>query len=180
MKEHLSDNRISEATTKRFEEVGYRIRNKPVEHKHYKKDAMVNLDYNLLENQYVVRRFVQKRWGITLRELEIILYLYPKAFFSHQDYKDFPTSFTHRQIRSMIKLGHIQVFVDGENTAKKIYSLTKSAQAKVQNYYKYLSGEMQIPLDSSNKFIHKDASSHDQKVIKMFHKLAEANKKKED
>ena len=163
------DPRISDDTKDLLKKAGYKPRPKKLEHKHYKKDAVVNMDYNLLENFYVVRKFVQKKFNISLRELELLLYLFPKGFFSHQDYKSYPLSYSHRLISTVIKLGWVRIFTKGENQSQHTYTLTKSAKHIVIVFYKYLSGELKIPLNSENNpLIRKDASSHQQKIIKMF------------
>lgn len=178
MSQFGDDERISERTKELLKEGGYRARAKKLEHKYYKKDAVVNMDYNLLENMYVVRKFVQKKFDIDLRELEILLYLFPKGFFSHRDYKNFPLSYTHRQISSVIKRDFVRIFTEGANKSKHTYTLTKSAKHIVIVYYKYLSGELSIPINSENNpLVRKDASTHQQKIIKMFKLMRKENKR---
>lgn len=179
MSDRTKDVRVSEHTKKLMKEHNYKPRNMNIKHKYYRKDAMVNLDYNLLKYQYPVRKFIQKKYKITLRELEILLYLFPIGYFTHRDYKDFPTTFTHRQIISMMKKGHVKIFLEGENKAKHVYCLTQASQLKVQNYYKYLTGELIIPtISENNPMIRKNASSHENKINSMFKKMAKQNAKK--
>lgn len=178
MSQFGDDERINDRTKELLKEGGYRARAKTIEGKYYKKDAVVNMDYNLLENMYVVRKFVQKKFNIELRDLEILLYLFPKGFFSHRDYKNFPLSYTHRRINSVIKKGFVRIFTEGANYEKHTYTLTKSAKHMVIVFYKYLSGELSIPITSENNpLVRKDISSHQQKIINMFKLMRKENKK---
>jgi len=171
------DRRVSQDTRKLLKEHGYKVRNKKLEHKYYMKDAVVNLDYNMLENQYVVRKFVEKKFNLSLRELEILLYLFPKGYFSHRDYKQFPMSYTHRRINSVIDSGLVKIFREGDNQSKHVYTLTKSAKHKVISYYKYLSGELKVPTNpQNNPMVRKDASSHTNKIVNMFKRIRKENK----
>lgn len=171
------DPRVSERTKKLLKKSGYKPRAKKLEHKHYKKDAVINMDYNLLENVYVVRKFVQKKFNINLRELELLLYLFPKGFFSLEDYKNYPLTYSHRQINTIIKMGWVRIFTEGRYKSEHTYTLTKSAKHMVIVYYKYLSGELQIPTNSENNpMVRKDATAHQQKIIKMFKVMRKQNR----
>jgi len=177
MSQFKDDERVSERTKQLLSDANYNTRAKKIKHKHYKKDALMNMDYNLLENQYVVRRFVEKKFKLSLRDLEILLYLYPKGYFSLKDYKMFPLSYTHRQITSVISKGFVKIFHEGENKAKHVYTLSKSAKHMVVSYYKYLSGELQVPISSENNpLVRKDASNHEKKIINMFKEMRKRNR----
>lgn len=171
--------RVSEPTKKLLKKKGYRPRNMKLKNKYYKA-AWVNRDYNLLENQYVVRKYYQKKYNMKIMELEILLYLFPKQYFSQADYKDFPRNFTYRQLSYLINKGHVKIFQEGKNKAQHVYSLTQSAKLIVINYYKLLSGELKIPtISENNPMIRKDATQHEKRIISMFHKLAKENKAKD-
>lgn len=176
MKKTTAKQRVSEPTGKLLKEAGYYPRGKGNDPKAPLKNAMMNTDFNLLENQYVVRKYFQKKFNINLQELEILLYLFPKGYFSHADYKAFPLNFTYRQIVSMMKKGHVKIFHEGRNKDHHIYTLTKSAKHRIMVYYQLLSGELEIPtISENNPMIRKDATAHEKKIINMFHRLKKMN-----
>ncbi len=173
-------NQVSETTKKLIRNGKKALRKTHGKTKYTRQAVYMNLGYNFLENQYVVRKFFQKKYKIDLRVLEILLYLYPKQYFSHADYKAYPLTFTHRQIVSMIKKGHVIVLQEGKNKTKDVYTLSHSSKLLIQNYYKYLAGEIMIPVISENNpMIRKDATPHERKIINMFKRLAKESKEKE-
>jgi hypothetical protein len=170
----------SEHTQKLLLENSLYPRYKKTEKKYIKRQVVLNTDYNILENQYVIRKFFQAKFNLPLRELELLLYLFPKQYFSHRDYKDYPLSFTHRKISSVIKKGYVIVFRKGKNQDKHIYTLSKSAKHLIQVYYKYLGGELLIPICAENNpMIRNNATPHQQKIISMFKKMRERVKQEE-
>jgi hypothetical protein len=174
------DIRLSENTIKLLAEKKHFPRVKKAATKYKRKDVMINTDYNLLENQYAVRKFFQAKHNLSLRELELLLYLFPKQFFSFQDYKAYPLSFTHRKISSVIKLGYVKIFKKGKNQSHHVYTLTKSAKHQVIVYYKYLSGELQIPMiPENNPLLRKDATPHTQKILDFFMYMRVQQKKEQ-
>lgn len=179
MAKHPHYDRVSDTTQKLLLEKRVHLVEMKKKEFFYKRTAYINLDYDLLENQYVVRKYFQKKHDINLRDLEILLYLYPKGYFSRADYKAYPLHFSNLRIQVMIRKGHIQVFQEGENMDKHVYSLTQSTKHKVQTYYKLLTGELQIPvIGENNPMIRKDATPHEQKIIKMYKRLAQQRKEK--
>lgn len=171
--------RVSEGTQKLLLEHRIQLMQSPKRKKFYNRSAYINLDYNLLENQYVVRKYFQKKHGITLRDLEILLYLFPKGYFSRADYKAYPLHFSNRRIQTFIGKGYVKIFQEGKNMNKHIYCLTQATKHKVQTYYKLLTGELPIPIISENNpMIRKDATPHEKKIINMYKRLAAQRKEK--
>lgn len=174
-------NRLHPDTKKILTKRKYQVRAIKGSEKNYRKGAYVYLGCDMLEYQLPVRRFVQEKYGITLVELEILLFLFPKKFFTYKEYKTFPMNFTYRTIKKVIDRGFVQLFSEGRNKNEHVYTLTKSAQLMVRNYYKYLSGELDIPVISENNpMIRKHAPKQNKKYINMFHKIKERNKNREE
>lgn len=177
MGDHTKDRRVSEHTRKLLKSKGLKVQQHKPKGKFYRGTANVFKDYNLLENQYVVRKYFQKKYGVPLNELELLLYLYPKQFFSHADYKLYPRNFTYRQIQKMIAIGHVRIYKEGKNYKKHIYTLSQSSKHLVLNYYKLLNGDLQIPtISENNPMIRKDATPHEQRIIKMMRAMSKKNK----
>jgi hypothetical protein len=172
--------RISEDAKKLFAEKKIYPQYKKSAGKYKRNTVLVNTDYNLLENQYAVRKFFQAKHNLTLRELELLLYLFPKQFFSFQDYKAYPLSFSHRKISTVINKGFVKIFKKGKNQSKHVYTLSNSAKHLVIVYYKYLGGELQVPLNPENNPLNrKDMSPQQSKVMEFFKQMREKQKKEQ-
>lgn len=104
--------------------------------------------YDFLENLLVVRHFVCKRYKISFELLEVFLYLYPKNFWTQDDYFIVPKQFTHNRMRYMLKKGHVVIFMKAKTERETIYRLSPSSRRIVEHFYKYLSGEDKMPVDS--------------------------------
>lgn len=138
--------------------------------------------YDFLENSIVIRQYVQNRYKININTLEMLLFLFPKNFFSHSDYKVMPKQFQYRKIDSMIELGLISIVVPGKNRGYHIYSLSRQAKEIVKIYYEYLSGEKKIPEDPKiNPWVRKTVIPIDKKkmdLIKILSKQEPSDTKK--
>jgi hypothetical protein len=176
--DNASITRVSEDTEKLLLAKKMKPRYKKAEGKYKLKAIVMNSDFDLLQNQYPVRLFVQAKYGLSLRELELLLFLYPKQYFCLKDYKAFPLTFSHRRITTVIKHGFVKIAKKGKNMDQHVYTLTKSAKHQVVAYYKYLSGELKVPtIAENNPLIRKDAPEHHKKVIDFFKKMRDEQKK---
>jgi hypothetical protein len=161
--------RLSSDTLKQLNKKGFQVRSIIGSDKKYRKGAYMYEGCDMLEYQYPVRVYVQEKYDLTLRELELLLFLFPKKFFTHETYKSYPLSFTHKNINTLIKKDFVYIFSKGKRKTENVYSLTKSAQLKVRNYYKLLSGELEIPtIAENNPLIRKDANNHKKKINNLF------------
>ena len=132
--------------------------------RYYKKMTKTNLGFNILENLMLVRYYIQKRHDISFRDLEFLLFLYPKLFWDIRDYRDYPKTYSHRNINTMIKKGYVEVFTETDRKRKTVYQLTKKAKHIVVQFYKYLSGEKNVPENTSlNSMFKADATSTNRK-----------------
>jgi len=130
----------------------------------YKRDQILLVDgFDFLEYSLVVRPFIQKKYGIEVRLLEMLLYLYPRQVFTHADYKEMPKPFSYSRLYSLRKTGLVVIFSEGKRSGGNLYCLSKQAKQIVTDYYKHLSGERKItenaehnPLALTKKGKHND------------------------
>lgn len=164
------DPRVSKEVRKILRQKGYHVQyNK--DPKHYTQSARFNIGYNKLQYLGIVRHYLQKRFKISYRELEMLLFLYPKLLFDNREFKEYPKSFTNRDIREPIKRGYIEVFTV-KHEYHKVYQLTRRAKVIVTLFYKYISGELPIPEDpQTNPMFKKDANPMDKKRAEMIKKM---------
>ena len=124
--------------------------------------------YDYLENMIVVRQYIQKKYKLNIFIIEMIMFLFPKNYFTLVDYRLMPKQFHYRKIESLINLGLVTVVVPGENRGKHLYSLSRQGKEIVKLFYEYLSGEKKIPEDTRiNAFARKNACPIDKKKMEL-------------
>jgi len=104
----------------------------------------VSAGYNLLQYQCVIRPLFQKKYNISLRLLELLLFIYPMQYISQQDYK-LTIKAISWNIKIMLEYGWLKVVAEGPNRGEHLYGLTLKSKRIVEDYYKYMSGEKQLP-----------------------------------
>ena len=139
----------------------------------YSKPKMVKLlqGYDLCENLLLVRPYIQHRYNIQLKLLELLLYLKAKLLFTQDDYREIPKNFTYRSIRSLLDLGYVDTVQKGENLGKNVYTLSRKGVEIVKHFYECLSGEKRIPENFTNPLSRPSANTLDKKRYSLIKKL---------
>lgn len=138
-------NKVPLFTLELLHEMGIQVKAKQKEQKKY---IYCNQGYDFLENFFVVRHYVCTKNKISLRVLEILLKLYPMNYFTYQDYYELPKNFQLVRADYLIKRGFMQEIKEKhKDRTESIFKLTTVAGNLVRDFYKYLSGEKQIPED---------------------------------
>jgi hypothetical protein len=157
-----------------------------VKAKHEKKPKYVfcNQGYDLLENLFVVRHYVCKTKKISLRILEILLKLYPMNYFTYKDYYELPKHFQLVRADYLIKAGlMVEIKEKQKDRTESIFKLSTKACNTVKDFYKYLSGEKQIPEEKRHNYMtRKDATEIDKlrfEFIKKMNRTEPSESKKE-
>lgn len=128
--------------------------------------------FDFLENLHVVRNFLQKKYDIDFYTVEVLLYLYPKNFFTLADYNNHFRPYQIKKIDYLIKKGLIKN--SSKKTAKNysLFTLTTDGKELVQDFYKYLSGEKTLPVTpDKNKMALPESNGPDKKRIRMIKNL---------
>lgn len=97
--------------------------------------------YDFLENIIVVRSYIQKKHGIDICLLELLLYLAPKQYFTHADYRVIPKQYKYCYMKNVIATGYVELVGKGEGIGKKIFMVNRKGQEIIRNYYELLAGE---------------------------------------
>lgn len=100
--------------------------------------------YDLLENMIVVRQYIQKKNNIDLGLLEVLLYLFPKPYFTQADYASIPKQFRYGSIRNLMATGFVSIVQEGSDLGKNLYKVNRKGHEIVCNFYELLSGEKKI------------------------------------
>ena len=131
--------------------------------------------YDMLENLFTVRTFLQKKYAIDHYLFEILLKLMGMKVFSRAQYVKLPKPFNYKRLQNMIDTGLINQIMDHTDSEKRLYTLNTKGRNIVIHFYKYLSGELKIPEKSKfNTMAKKSACPYDKKkmeLIKQMNKL---------
>ena len=143
----------------------------------YSKQQFVEIykGYDFLEDIYVVRAYIQKRYKIDFRELQILLKLMGMRVFSREDYSSLPKQFTFNKFKSIIESGYINLLSDHYDVEKRLYTLNTKGRNIVIKFYKYLSGEEKIPETSDNPMANRKTQiAFDKKKMDLIRKMNQA------
>lgn len=106
----------------------------------------INYGYDLLENLGAVRYFYKKNYGIDLQLLELLLCLYPKKFFTQDEYFHIPKQFTFARTKKLIEMDILILFSKATSQKNSVFALSAKGKKLIENFYKYLSGEKKMLL----------------------------------
>ncbi len=135
-------------------------------HKPYsqKKFLIFSEGYDFLQNWFVARTFVQKKYKLDLQELELILQLYPLKMFTYEDHKFMPKNYRVSKIQQLLRRDLIVVVQEGKRIDTRLYALSSRANSAVRMLYKLLSGERKFPERYDlNPMSRPEASTYDKK-----------------
>ena len=139
-------------------------------------------NYDILEHLHIVRHYFAKVKKVNLDELELLLALYPKQFFTQSEYKFICKQYTYNRIKKFIDMGYIVLFSKDKNKMHGVYCLSVPAKHIVQDFYMCLSGEKKMSEDYTiNPIFSKKQSTTDRKkayIIQTINKMAVPESKK--
>lgn len=144
----------------------------------YTKDQYLSIykGYDFLENLYVVRIYIQKRYKIEWGLLELLLKLMAIKVFSRSEYASLPKKkYTYRRLSSVMESGYINMVSNHADTEQRLYSLSTKGRNIVINFYQHLSGEKKIPTDAASNPMAKKSEqvNYDKKKMALIEKLNE-------
>ena len=149
----------------------------------YGKMLVVSSGYNFLENYGIVRKYMQWKYKITLEEMEIIYYLYPRTYFTRKDYLQFPRSWGNERFNKMIEKGLFKN-VFPENKRYIVYTLTHQIKIMVEQTHLLLAGDMKIPTDYRANPCFKRFATYSQKrfrpIMRAMREQVELREQEED
>lgn len=169
-KKHHYKSQVSEETKRILDQ-----NNKSVSYNNRNSNTNITLGYDTLQHFAVVRRYIQRKHKIKIRELELLLFLYPIGLWSQKDYNQFPHSYGTRHVKYLEEKGFVENIIETQSQRGKVYRLTRISKRIVSDFYKLLNGEKQFPeTPKHNPFFKGDISRKDMKVAQL---IAEFNKK---
>jgi hypothetical protein len=143
--------------------------------KKYSKTQFIKIykGYDMLENFFTVRSYIQKRYKIDIHMLEILLKLMGMRVFTRAEFSNIPKEFTYNRFNSIQDSGFINLISDHTDVEKRVWTLNGKGKIIVTNFYKYLSGEKRIPVDGTrNPMAHgKKSIAFDKKKLDLIKKM---------
>lgn len=143
--------------------------------KYLKEHLKVDNCYNMLEYYYIVKVYMMRKHNVQSILFELLFYLYPKKYFTLIDYKKFPTNYTYKRIEIPLQKGWIELFRNHRLKTKRIYRLSRKSRHLVMDFYRYLSGEKQIPTNRANNplFAGKKNTPREDKIRQMMIEMSQ-------
>lgn len=134
--------------------------------------AHCSAGYDFLQNWFVARTYVQKKYSIDLQALELLLQLYPYPVFSQAEFSPLPKNYRYKRIKKLMKDGLVVMFMDSKKADQRLYTLSPRATASVRTLNKVLSGEIKYSeYKLRNPMASKEASTYDKKKYAIMKKL---------
>jgi hypothetical protein len=134
--------------------------------------ALVYQGYDMLENLLVVRAYIQRRYKIDLKLLEVLLFIAPKQYFTQEDYSLIAKNYKYGRIQNIVDSGHVRLMTMGENKSKNLYCLSATGKGIISEFYECLVGETKIPeYKELNPMAKSKATPFDKKKMEMIKRI---------
>lgn len=140
----------------------------------YSKTQFVEIykGYDMLENLFTVRTYIQKKYNIDHYLFEVLLKLMGMKVFSRAQYVKLPKPFNYKRLQNMMDTGLINLVMDHWDVEKRLYCLNTKGKNIVICFYKHLSGEVPIPENSRfNSMAKQDSSPYDKKKMALIKQM---------
>lgn len=107
---------------------------------------------NWLKYFRVVRYYISKRYGLSLPNLEMLLFLYSEGLFSRSDFSEFEQimSWDKKRFEKLRQDGWIIMWRKAKGSEPALYEVSRRGKQVIGSMYKKLSGEESI---SENKYL---------------------------
>lgn len=128
---------------------------------------------NYLKNWRIVRYYIQKKYNLNIKELEILLYLYDMGVFTRKELNDYARtcSWGNQVSKLLIDRELIKLWRKGEARQKDLFELTQKAKLICSHTYKKLNGEESISEDPYRNNIFKSNTQIDRAYKKLIKKM---------
>ena len=129
--------------------------------------------YDMLENIFTVRTYIQKHYDIDWPTLELLIKLMGMRLFTRKEYGEIPKEFGFSKFKTFLEQERIVLVSDHSDVEKRLFILSTKSKNIVTNFYMYLSGEKKIPEDYVNNpmFNSNKAVAFDKKKRELIKKM---------
>jgi hypothetical protein len=108
----------------------------------------------------LVRRWAKAKSGLSLTDIELLLYLRGIPYFDQHDFEQYCKiiSFDYRKLFWLRQSGWIQIWRKRSGKQKTIYELSRKSKNLVDQMYAYLEGELMPEHAPANPLYMKDST----------------------
>ena len=132
------------------------------------------IEFNFLQNDYIIKKFIKKKYNVSDDELSILLYLYPILVFSNNQFLDMlkeldiPPSGKRNNLMS-------KGFITKYSSDKWViyYTLTHKAMSMIKRMHRMYLLEEEIPLAYSNNHFARSPKKENVQMVELFRKFNE-------
>ncbi|QDP58492.1 MAG: hypothetical protein Unbinned6046contig1000_61 [Prokaryotic dsDNA virus sp.] len=150
----------------------YYVRRVPAKSKTYTHREKEN---NYLKNWRIVRYYIQKKYDINIKELEILLYLYDMGIFDRKDVNEYARicSWGNNTTKMFLDKGLFKMWRKGSSGPgnRDLLELSQRAKLICNHTYKKLNGEEEISENPYRNEIFKETTQIDKAYKKLIKKM---------
>lgn len=121
----------------------------------------------------VVRKYIQKKYGLSLSELELVLFLYDEKVFDRKGFYDYACILGFSSFDWFEKLTEREIIKSwkDERGYKSLYTLTQKYKIACSRFYKHLEGEPVPTTVNQNPLFNSSASFSDKMYARLIDKM---------
>lgn len=140
------------AHTKRTDDILKKRKLKPLQRRKFEpveKKIFYTEGYSSLQYFGLIRRYIQRKYGLHIQDLELLLFLYPYHYFTHKDFVKFPYTTTIYKMSDLFKRGFFQEILDINGKSRKrnrLYAFTKLTDKIIKDFYELMAREKTLSL----------------------------------
>jgi len=143
--------------------------------------AAIYKGYDMLENLFTVRTYIQRRYNLDHYLFEVLLKLMGLKVWTLKQFTSLPKPFNLGRLQNLLDTGLVNLIMDDTDHDKKIYCLNTKGRNIVVHFYEYLSGEKKIPEQSKFNPLAKEITPYDRRkmeIIKQMNRMPVPEHKK--
>jgi len=133
--------------------------------------AAIYKGYDMLEDLFTVRTYIQKKYNIDFYLFEILLKLMGLKVFTLKQFSSMPKPFNYGRLQNLLDTGLVNLVMDNKDHDKKLYCLNTKGRNIMVRFYEYLSGEKKIPEESRFNPMAKELTPYDKKKMDIIRKM---------
>ncbi|MGA1740296.1 MAG: hypothetical protein ACO393_05500 [Methylophilaceae bacterium] len=141
--------------------------------KGYNDKVRINYDrrqptFDYLKYLRVVRYWVKRTYGLSLADLEMLLFLYSERLFKRTDFNDYEELFSWdvSRFNDLLRDGWISVWRKSKGSEVALYEVSFKGKRLILTFYKKLAGDEPISESPQRNPIFKNNSPYTDKVYK--------------
>ena len=117
-------------------------------------------EYDFLQYTRLVFKWATENYDLNRAQLELLLYLYPKAVFTRSEFKYFHRTigiWENKSLQMYMEKGYIKIWREKKGRRRTLYELSDKGRRLCARMHRMCTGEEKIPLTAAtNKMIGKD------------------------